>query len=65
VLFHEATVENGLIHSVLLGLRQAGVTLKAGPRAIEIGVLSPSDAPLDGDMGVEYGDLTCLIEVSA
>lgn len=52
-----------MLNEVLQALRQAGVTLKAGPRAIALGVLSASDAA--SSLSVEYGDLTCLIEVVA
>jgi len=63
VLFHQSAVDNGLVHSVLKAMRQAGVKLHAGPAAVKQGLFGPSDAPPNGDLGVEYGDLTCLVEV--
>ena len=61
VLFHESTLSGRILNEVLQSLRQAGVTLKAGPNAISLGVLSAADAA--ASMSVEYGSLTCLIEV--
>jgi len=50
-----------LVHEVLRALRQAGVALKAGPRAIELGLLSEADRA--ESLSVEYGDKSCLVEV--
>lgn len=61
VLFHEATASTRVLPEVLKALRQAGVALKAGPNAVALGVLSASDAA--GSLSVEYGNLTCLVEV--
>jgi len=63
VLFHEATVNSGAIFQVILAMRQAKVSLKAGPKAIELGLFEASDSPPGNNLAIEYGDLTCLIEV--
>mmetsp|Transcript_45643 Transcript_45643/g.126320 ORF Transcript_45643/g.126320 Transcript_45643/m.126320 type:complete len:721 (+) Transcript_45643:950-3112(+) len=60
ILLHEATMDS-CAESVLRALRQASVKLKAGPRAIELGLLTAADAA--DSMAIEYGDLTCLVEV--
>lgn len=61
VLFHLDTVTDGGIHAVLMSLRSAGVSLKAGPRAITLGLFGEADAATS--LSVEYGSLTCLVEV--
>jgi gamma-glutamyl phosphate reductase len=63
ILFHQDCVDNGSIHTVLMALRSAGVSLKAGPNAISLGLFGPADAA--SGLSVEYGDLTCLVEVVA
>ena len=60
-LFHESTVESGMFDKVTRALRQAGVTIKGGPRAIELGLFSAGDAP--ESLAVEYGTLEILVEV--
>lgn len=63
VLFHEDVVSTGGIYKVLQAMRQAGITCKAGPKAIELGLFNASDAPENNNLSVEYGDLNCLVEV--
>jgi gamma-glutamyl phosphate reductase len=63
VLFHEATVASGAIFAVLQAMRQAKVSIKAGPHAIALGLFDAKDAPPEGCLAVEYGNLTCLVEV--
>ncbi len=62
VLFHADTVDS-VMNDVLRALRQRGVTLKAGPRAVALGVLPAADAA--ASLSLEYGALTCLVEVVA
>ena len=62
ILFHQATLKT-CADGVLRALRQAGVTLKGGPKAIELGLLSASDEA--ESLTIEYGNLTCLVEVVA
>jgi gamma-glutamyl phosphate reductase len=63
VLFHESVAASGGIYAVLQAMRQAGISCKAGPRAIAMGLFNASDAPPGNNLSLEYGDLTCLVEV--
>lgn len=61
VLFHEDTSVE-CRDAVLQALRDAGVTIKGGPRAVEMGIVDKSAAA--ESLSVEYGDLTICVEVS-
>lgn len=59
LLVHKDTVENGVALNVMLELRSAGVKCLGGPKAMAAGLC---DIPAQ-QMKVEYGDLTCLVEI--
>jgi delta-1-pyrroline-5-carboxylate synthetase len=60
ILLH-AKCDPSVQMAVISGLRQAGVALKAGPNAITAGLFSAADAA--ESLSIEYGVLTCLVEV--
>jgi gamma-glutamyl phosphate reductase len=59
LLLHERTVGNGVAAATLMALRAAGVKCLGGPRAMKMGLCDHPAA----DLGREYGDLTCTVEV--
>ena len=59
LLLHKDTVESGMALNVLQALRSEGVKCLGGPRAMHAGL---SDVSTDKKK-VEYGDLTCLVEI--
>jgi delta-1-pyrroline-5-carboxylate synthetase len=59
LLLHRDTIENGVAANVLMALRSAGVRCLGGPQAMKIGL---ADTAAEA-MKVEYGDLTCMVEV--
>jgi len=61
LLLHEKTIGNGIAMNILMGLRSGGVKCLGGPKAMTSGLC---DTPVDpSNMKVEYGDLTCTVEV--
>ncbi len=59
LLLHRDTIENGIAANVLMAVRCAGVRCLCGPEAMNIGL---ADTACEA-MQVEYGDLTCMVEV--
>lgn len=59
LLVHKDTIGNGVALHTLMALRAAGVKCLGGPNAMKEGLCDNAAEKLK----VEYGDLTCLVEV--